>query len=548
MTDVRVLLCVAVTSCIGGEVVPAVHFVNAPPVTLVDDRRDVAQLPHALVYYNHVDFYDRALVGPIVRALSLPTPSRALGVNALDEVPDSTWFTNRIGVRDLTPDEIRNGPIGGDDGPEAHKPWTIHSTKFGGVQAGYLITDARGTKYTIKYDDVALPELVTGTQVVVNRLVWACGYNVPEDAVAYVRRDELRLAPDARVKDLLGHNTEPLDDWKLDHDLASAWHAPDGRIRVMISRWLGGNSLGGHTSRGLRPDDPNDRIPHERRRDLRGQYPIFAWLDHVDLNTGNSLDMWVSDPLDPRRHYVQHYVVDFSKSLGAMTATDHYPQEGHAYSIDYTNIARSLFTLGIAPRPRGVGGSHPRSSACRRRSSPPASIEDVASRHAVRAVRGRRPLRQLLGRAAGRAVHARADPRRRRGRSVLRPARGRIPHRHAGRTPAGDRGVLVRAGEPARRIRRRRRPRMLRRPRDRRPAGVAGDHALRRRELRRADAAARPRDGGRRAHRLDVYARRRDVGGERRLHRSSRSRPRARASRARRMSTSRAIRTPAHGG
>ena len=31
----------------------------------------------------------------------LPRSRRALGVNALDEVPDSTWFTNRLGVRDL---------------------------------------------------------------------------------------------------------------------------------------------------------------------------------------------------------------------------------------------------------------------------------------------------------------------------------------------------------------------------------------------------------------------------------------------------------------
>jgi len=57
----------------------------------------------------------------------LPRDRRALGVNALDEVPDSTWFTNRIGVRELTP---RRGPQRpADRRPRAPQAVTIHSTK-----------------------------------------------------------------------------------------------------------------------------------------------------------------------------------------------------------------------------------------------------------------------------------------------------------------------------------------------------------------------------------------------------------------------------------
>ena len=37
-------------------------------------------------------------------------PIRAVNVNTLDEVPDSSWFTNRIGVRDLPIAEITRGP------------------------------------------------------------------------------------------------------------------------------------------------------------------------------------------------------------------------------------------------------------------------------------------------------------------------------------------------------------------------------------------------------------------------------------------------------
>ena len=37
-------------------------------------------------------------------------PSRALNLNTLDEVPDSSWFTNRIGHRAMSIDEIVRGP------------------------------------------------------------------------------------------------------------------------------------------------------------------------------------------------------------------------------------------------------------------------------------------------------------------------------------------------------------------------------------------------------------------------------------------------------
>jgi len=46
-----------------------------------------------------------------------------------------------------------------------------------------------------------------------------------------------------------------------------------------VSRLLEGKPIGGPPFTGTRPDDPNDRIPHEQRRDLRGLASIFAWLD-----------------------------------------------------------------------------------------------------------------------------------------------------------------------------------------------------------------------------------------------------------------------------
>src|SRR5678815_5583480 len=102
-------------SCASTPDLPAPRFANAAPVTRVDDRRDVATKPAEREFIHDLYHYD----GTIQRRFT-----RALGVNALDEVPDSTWFTNRIGIRDLTLDELRTGPAR-NGSPELHKPWTV---------------------------------------------------------------------------------------------------------------------------------------------------------------------------------------------------------------------------------------------------------------------------------------------------------------------------------------------------------------------------------------------------------------------------------------
>ena len=43
----------------------------------------------------------------------MPANIRAKNVNTIDEVPDSSWFTNRIGTRALTADEVMRGPVAG---------------------------------------------------------------------------------------------------------------------------------------------------------------------------------------------------------------------------------------------------------------------------------------------------------------------------------------------------------------------------------------------------------------------------------------------------
>jgi hypothetical protein len=186
---------------------------------------------------------------------------------------------------------------------------------------------------------------------VVNRLLWACGYNVAEDSIAYLRPEDLVLAPDATVKDQTAGNQRKLGRAELERDLAAVRHEPDGRIRVLASRCIDGVTLGGHPAEGVREDDPNDRIPHELRRDLRGSYPLYAWVDSVDVTEGQYVDAWVADPAEPARHYVKHYLIDFGKSMGTMgdIAADWW--RSVYYRVDFTGMLRNLFTLGLNDRP-----------------------------------------------------------------------------------------------------------------------------------------------------------------------------------------------------
>src|SRR6185436_11768669 len=75
--------------CAPHAAVPDVRFANAAAVAVVDDRRDVPERPKRRT--NMPDLYHLdGHLSLVTRPLALPEPRRALGVNALDEVPDST--------------------------------------------------------------------------------------------------------------------------------------------------------------------------------------------------------------------------------------------------------------------------------------------------------------------------------------------------------------------------------------------------------------------------------------------------------------------------
>ena len=65
---------------------------------------------------------------------------RALNVNTIDEVPDSSWFVDRIlprGGRSMSVEDVARGP-GTGRGP-APGPWTVLSGKREGITPGFTV-------------------------------------------------------------------------------------------------------------------------------------------------------------------------------------------------------------------------------------------------------------------------------------------------------------------------------------------------------------------------------------------------------------------------
>jgi hypothetical protein len=274
----------------------------------------------------------------------------AANANTLGEVPDSSWFTNR---GRLTPQELRRGP--GDGKGPAEGDWTVIGAKTQGITPGFTIRDASGVVWFVKFDPPEYPHLSTSPDVVVSRFFHAFGYHVPENVLVRFRPERLKVAPDAKVTvKRSGGKKRPLTLSDVDGVLRRVPRLPDGRVLAVASRRLAGEPLGPFKYHGTRGDDPNDVIPHEHRRELRGLRVFAAWLNHDDSRSLNSQDMFVPGP-DGRGH-VRHHLIDFSSTLGAGSDAERRiaPQAlrpGNEYVIEAGPMARSAFTLGIWDRP-----------------------------------------------------------------------------------------------------------------------------------------------------------------------------------------------------
>lgn len=320
-----------------------IRFKDQPVVWDVDDRRDIAE-PAEREYLRYAYFADVFALRRLERAMQLHDTEPAHDVNALEEVPNSTWFENRLSWLDLTPEQIATGPAT-EPGPEA--PYVITKAKVGGGALGFIMKDAKDRSFLVKFDPPANPEMQTGTDVIVSRLFWAFGYHVPADYVFYPRLDDFEIDPKAKSKDDFGGDV-PFTPDILRAALAAGAPPVNGAYRATASRFLDGKPKGGFSAEGVRTDDPNDTVLHEHRRELRGLRVLAAWLNHTDMKEDNTVDMYVSEG---DRHYLRHYFVDFGEALGGHGAEKGRREDGYEHLFDWENQGKALLSLGLWERP-----------------------------------------------------------------------------------------------------------------------------------------------------------------------------------------------------
>ena len=268
--------------------------------------------------------------------------TRAKNLNTVDEVADSSWFTNRAGHRPLTAEEVFRGPDT-DNGP-ATGSWAVTSSKSDGVTPGFTVKDSNGQRWFLKFDPPGFRAMATGTEVAVTKLMWALGYWVPENHIAYMRREQLIVGSGAKFTPA-GGNERPMRLSDIDKLLEHANREADGSYRVVASKSLEGKPIGRIRFMGTRPDDPNDLVAHEDRRELRGYGVFAAWLNHVDAKAINSLDMLITQN---GRSFVRHNLIDFGSTLGSggVGPSDYW--EGSQYLVEPAGIARQLIGFGFS--------------------------------------------------------------------------------------------------------------------------------------------------------------------------------------------------------
>jgi hypothetical protein len=271
---------------------------------------------------------------------------RALNVNTVDEVPDSSWFTNRIGRHEMTVAEVVKGP----DRVErvSLDGWVVSAGKGSGVQPGFRMADPEGQIYQIEVDPPSNPELPTSVEIIGTAFYHAFGYHVVEVYLAEVDRAALVISEKATIRDPLNGRRRRLKKYDLDAVFDRAARRPNGRYRVIVSRFAPGKPAGNFRYYGTRPDDPNDIVPHEHRRELRGARVFAAWLNHDDSRGINSLDMVETAE---GRAWVKHYMFDFGSILGSGTVYAQRHRPGNEYIFEQKPGWLTLATLGLYTRP-----------------------------------------------------------------------------------------------------------------------------------------------------------------------------------------------------
>ena len=300
---------------------------------------------------------DTTVLRPITRFFAVDPAGVATNVNSVDEVPDSAWFTNRIGLAGaaMTSEGLVRGPCG-DATIDAGAPdgaWVIDRGNVADDGPSFGVAIAGVGRFVIAVDGALQPERATASAAIASRLYHAAGYWAPCASVVHVRPAIFTLTPGLTIT--TDHGAPRALDAAALAQLLAAAPSRGGLVRVIASRALPGEELGPFRYEGTRGDDPNDVVAHEDRRDLRGARVLAAWLDHGGASEQSTRDTWIA-----RREgealsspgIVRHYQVGLDDCFGREADTDAASRRlGHTNTLDFGHGTRDFLTLGLPEQP-----------------------------------------------------------------------------------------------------------------------------------------------------------------------------------------------------
>ena len=138
------------------------------PVTQTPERTSLQDWDLTLLVRDN-------LANEVDRVLAHEGGRPAEDVNALDEVPCSTWFCPRNHVHPMSPAAVAAGP----PVPPPRPPLRIVKGKHGGATAGFEVVDANQRRFLLKLDPAGHAGMSTSPELIGQLLFHAAGYNVP---------------------------------------------------------------------------------------------------------------------------------------------------------------------------------------------------------------------------------------------------------------------------------------------------------------------------------------------------------------------------------
>jgi hypothetical protein len=320
---------------------PAPHFYGDDPLAREPESRDASKAAFADVGLLYEISYNL-----FVTQSRKPSNTRARNVNTIDEVPDSSWFTNRLLPRAVSAADLLRGPNAG-AAPNPDR-WVVSREKSAGASPGFTASDGNGETWFLSCDTPGWPEGASASTLVATKIFWALGYNQVETFVTRIDRSRLTTGDKATVKRPNGKRT-PMRADDVDAVFERCARSADGSYRVTAGRLLPGKVLGPFRYDGTRPDDPNDTVEHQHRRELRALRVFGAWTNLSDLKAGNTLDTLVEAG---GKSVVRHYLQDVGSTFGI--APPQGPRDwddGFEYFYEGDPLLKRMASFGFALSP-----------------------------------------------------------------------------------------------------------------------------------------------------------------------------------------------------